>query len=280
MIRGYTLVRTQRKDDVTYAEVKVSIVDTPLRKALGLPEEEDDATKFRRRGVLILGVFMDGDRPLLWEKRNPLTEPLKTQGLKMGKGAVIMPVGDPEDLRVVDYNNVLTITYEQMKHMLERYGADEVLIAVVTTGLEGTTDATDVLMRRLTNRGVKLERLTVKPLKPTATEQSRVMDAVYTIANTATDLAASVSIEERQELESATKLPLEFSFITMREYGQMQEAIRAYPGLQQLDLPSINLQEVHGMLYYDGNEKKLRAHLKKYAIFVRPSEDGWTLSLR
>jgi hypothetical protein len=280
MIRGHTVVRTQRKDDVTYAEVKVSIVDTPLRRLLGLPEKDNDTQKFRRRGVLILGVYMDGERPLLWEKRNPLNKPLKSQSLKMGKGSVIMPVGDPEDLRVVDYNNILTIEYEEMQAMLERYGANEVLVAVVTTGLEGTADPTDILIRRLTNKGIKLERVTVAPLKATAKEEARVQDAVYAIAQVATDLASSVSLEERQALEKADQLPLLFSFITMKEYGDMQDAVRAYPGFKQLDLPSINLHRVQGKLYYDGNEKKLREHLKKYAIFVRPNADGWIISLR
>lgn len=280
MIRGHTVVRTQRRDDVTYAEVKVSIVDTPLRKALGLPEEEGDAQKFRRRGVLVMAVYMDGERPLLWEKRNPLTAPLKSQSLKMGKGSVIMPVGDPEDLRVVDYNNILTIEYKEMETLLQRYGANEVLVTVVNTGLEGTADPTDILLRRLTNRGVKLERITINPLKPTANEEARVQDAVYAIAQVATDLASSISIEERQALEKADQLPLVFSFITMKEYGDMQDAVRAYPGFKQLDLPSIGLQRVQAKLYYDGDEKKLRDHLKKYAIFVRPDADGWVLSLR
>lgn len=279
MIRGHTVVRTQRKDDVTYAEVKVSVVDTPLRRALGLPDEEE-GFKFRKRGILIMGVYMDGERPLLWEKRNPLTEALKSQSLKMGKGAVIMPVGDPEDLRIVDYNNILTIEYKEIQPMLERYGASEILVAVVKTGSEGTVDPTDILMRRLTDRGIKLERVTVKPLKASANEEERANDAVFAIAQIATDLASSISLEERQALEKETKLPVEFSFITMKEYGDMQEAVRAYPGFKQLDLPSINLHKVRGELYYDGNEKKLRDHLKKYAIYVRPTADGWTLSLR
>lgn len=279
MIRGHTVIRTQRKDDVTYAEVKVSVIDTPLRRALGLPDEAE-GIKFRKRGILVMGVYMDGERPLLWEKRNPLTEPLKSQGLKMGKGAVILPVGDPEDLRVVDYNNILTIEYAEIKPMLERYGASEVLVAVVKTGLENTQDPTDILMRRLTDRGIKLERITVKPIKASATEDERANDAVFAIAQIATDLASSISLDERQALEKANKLALEFNFITMKEYGDMQEAVRAYPGFRQLDLPSINLHKVQGELYYDGDEKKLRDHLKKYAIYVRPSADGWALSLR
>ena len=279
MIRGHTLVRTQRKDDVTYAEVRVSVVDTPLRRLLGLPDDGGEY-KFRRRGILVMGVYMDGERPLLWEKRNPLTEPLKTQGLKMGKGSVVMPVGDPEDLRVVDYNNILTIDYDEMKNMLQRYGSGEVLVAVVRTGPEGTNDPTDILMRRLTSRGVKLERITIKPLKASASEAERINDAVFSIAQVAADLASSISLEERQALEGVAKLPITFSYITMQEYGQLQEAIRAYPGFRQLDIPSIDLHKVEGELYYDGDEKKLRDHLKKYAIFVRPTADGWTISLR
>ncbi|MBN8544160.1 MAG: DUF2066 domain-containing protein [Alphaproteobacteria bacterium] len=279
MIRGYTVVRTQRKDDVTYAEIKVSIVDTPLRKVLGLPEENPEP-QFRRRGVMVLGVYMDGERPLLWEKRNPLTETLKSQSLKMGKGSVIIPVGDPEDLRVVDYNNILTIEYDEMKSLFERYGANEVMIAVVRTGLKGTTDPTDILLRRLTDRGVKLERVSLTPKDKEQEESSRVQDAVNTIAQIATDLAASISIEERKMMEQAAQLPVTFSFITMKEYGDMQAALRSYPGFIQLEVPSVTLQHVDGRLYYDGNERRLRKHLEKSAIFVRPNAEGWTISLR
>lgn len=279
MIRGYTVIRTQRKDEVTYAEVAVSIVDTPLRRLVGLPEE-DAAPKFRRRGVLIMAVYMDGDRPLLWERRNPLLEPLKSQSLKLGKGSVVMPVGDPEDLRVVDYNNILTIEYRGIQSMLDRYGAGEVLVAVVKTGAEGSEDPTDILIRRLSDRGIKLERVTIKPTKPAATEADRVNDAVYAISQVATDLASSVSLEERRALEGVPVLPVTFSFITMKEYGDLQAAVRAYPGIRQLDIPSIDLHKVQGTLYYDGDEQKLRDHLRKYAIFVRPNADGWTISLR
>lgn len=279
MIRGYTVVRSQRRDDVTYAEVKVSIVDTPLRRSLGLPEENQE-TAFRSRGVLVLGVYMDGDRPLLWEKRNPLTESLKSQSLKLGKGSVIIPVGDPEDLRVVDYNNILKIGYDEMQTMFERYGANEVMIAVVTIGLEGTNDPTDILLRRLTDRGVKLERVSLPPKNPEQKEAARVQDAVNSIAQIASELAASLSIQERKAMEKVAQLPITFSFITIKEYGDMQAALHEYAGFTQLEVPSIRLQRVQGVLFYDGNEKKLRKHLEKYAIFVRPDAEGWTISLR
>jgi hypothetical protein len=280
MVRGYTIIRRERSEDRTYVEMRVTIVDTPLREALGLPEAEDGSNNFRRRGILVLPVFVATERPLLWEKRNPLSQPLKSLALKMGKGSVILPVGDPDDLRVVDYNNVLTITYDRLKEMVARYGASEVLVAVVTLGLEDTSEPTDILLRRLTKDQTKLERITLNPTNALERPDARIQAAVVAIAQVATDLASSVAVQEREALAAVTQQKVDFTFITMREFGEMQAALRSFPGFKQLIVTKSDLHLVHAVLYYEGSEKKLRAHLKKSAIFVRPGEKSWELNLR
>ena len=280
MVRGFTITDRSRRENTTYLQMKVTIIDTPLREALGLPPAEEDRVNFRRRGILVLPVYVEEPRPLLWEKRNPLTVPLKSLALKMGKGSVVLPMGDPEDLRVVDYNNVLTITYQGLGTMVERYGASEVLVAVVTLGLPDTSEPTDILLRRLTNKGVKLERVTLNPENALEKNEVRIHAAAQAIAQVANDLASSVAIQEREALATAPAIPVTFSFITMREFGEMQAALRSYPGFKQLVLPTSDLHRVEGMLYYDGKEKKLRAHLKKSAIFVRSEGKGLVLNMR
>jgi hypothetical protein len=280
MVRGYTIIRRERSEDKTYIEMRVTIVDTPLRAVLGLPIAEESSSNFRRRGILVLPVFVATERPLLWEKRNPLSQPLKSLALKMGKGSVILPVGDPEDLRVVDYNNVLTIDYHRLKEMVARYGASEILIAVVTLGSPDTSEPTDILLRRLTKDQTKLERITLNPTNALDLPEARIQAAVVAIAQVATDLASSVAIEERKELAAAQQQPVEFVFITMREFGEMQAALRSFPGFKQLIITKSDLHRVEGVLYYTGHEKKLRAHLKKSAIFVRPGEKRWELNMR
>lgn len=280
MVRGYTIIRRERSEEKTYIEMRVTIADTPLRAALGLPDSEDISINFRRRGILVLPVFVATERPLLWEKRNPLSQPLKSLALKMGKGSVILPVGDPDDLRVVDYNNVLTVDYNRLKEMVARYGASEILIAVVTLGLEDTSEPTDILLRRLTKDQTKLERITLKPTNALDRPEARIQAAAVAIAQVATDLSSSVAIEERKELAAAKQQSVEFVFITMREFGEMQAALRSFSGFKQLIITKSDLHRVEGELYYTGSEKKLRAHLKKSAIFVRPGEKRWELNMR
>jgi hypothetical protein len=280
MVRGFAITDRTRREDTTYLEMKVTILDTPLRKVLGLPPAEEDAVSFRRRGILVLPVFVEAPRPLLWEKRNPLTQPLKSLALKIGKGSIVLPVGDPEDLRVVDYNNVLTVDYKGLGAMVERYGATEVLVAVVTPGLPDTAAPTDILLRRLTKEETRLERITLPPKNALEKNEVRIQAAVQAIAQVANELSSSVAIQEREQLASTAQLPITFSFITMREFGEMQAALRSYRGFKQLILPSSGLHKVKGTLYYDGKEKNLRAHLKKSAIFIRIEDEGWVLSMR
>ncbi|MFN8929380.1 MAG: hypothetical protein ACK5WQ_03315, partial [Alphaproteobacteria bacterium] len=164
--------------------------------------------------------------------------------------------------------------------MVARYGASEILIAVVTLGLEDTSEPTDILLRRLTKDQTKLERITLKPTNALDRPEARIQAAAVAIAQVATDLASSVAIEERKELAAAKQQSVEFVFITMREFGEMQAALRSFSGFKQLIITKSDLHRVEGELYYTGSEKKLRAHLKKSAIFVRPGEKRWELNMR
>ena len=140
IVRGTQVIQTRREGNTTYAEVNVTLVEDVLRKILNIAPNTTAAPESptaKVRGVLVLPVFVGEERPYLWEKENQLRNPLAEEVLRQSHGAVLVAGGDFEDLRLVDYKNILTVKAEELAPMFARYGSREIIVAVLTLSPAG-----------------------------------------------------------------------------------------------------------------------------------------------
>lgn len=282
IVRGSSVLRTKRVDEVTYAEVMVTVIDEPLKRALGIedgPMLDVSAKDPRGRGVLVLPVLVKNSRPYVWEKDNELREPLRSEVLRQSHGAVLVPAGDYDDLRLVDYQNVLEVTAKDLAPMFTRYGADEIVVAIYTQPSSDGKTASNILLRRLTPKQSRSEVLSLEmPADVKLPERSQA--AARVIASAVSQIAASTSEADQKRLAAATKLPIKFLYANPRELAQMQEKLRNSKGVILLSTPSIALNDIVAEAYVEGDLEKLRENLKKQAIIVTDQGDTWQLSLR
>lgn len=283
IIRGYTVNQIKREGEVTYADVTVTIVDEALRRALKLPitlENVAAPQTVRTRGILLLPVMVTPNRTYLWEKENTL-RPLLTDILRRESLAgVMLSGGDFDDLRLVDYENAAKVTGAELAPMFDRYGAHEVVFAVVTLGEAATSEPTKILLRRLTPTQVRHELMQVAPETPEEIPASRLNHAARAIAHAAAEIAASTSEEDRARLEKANKIPVQLHYTTPRDYAAMQTIIQNAPHVLLLELPSIALNEVQGMIYVEGDPLELRQALGKAGVIITEQDKGWRASMR
>lgn len=283
IIRGATINDTKRADYNTYANVTVSILDTVLLQELGLETPAELLTVepgIPARGVLVLPVFALKDRPYVWEKENPMRGPLSNEVLRIAHGAVVVPTGDFEDLRLIDYRNVLTVKSDELKPMFDRYGVEEIIIAIVSRKSATSDLDSTILLRRLSLKEMRAEQIELPPAALQEPFETRLQEAVATLAATAADIASSTSKQQREKLDAAPKIILYFRYGNVREIGQLQKEIRGTEGVMFLAVPSISLQDMHGTLYLSGDKEAVRKALTKQAIIVRDYRDGWQVSLR
>lgn len=283
IVRGATVIQTKRVQDITYADVTVTIVNEALRRALDVAEPEapamsaDDAG----RGVLVLPVFIGKTRPFLWEAENRISEPVRDQVLRQARGAVIVPAGDFDDRRLVDYQNALDVTPEQLLPMYDRYGVDEIVVAVVTVGTSKSLTPTSILLRRLGRppASSKVESMTLKPTSATEPVNERLKNAASAIANAATQIAGATSQLQQAKLKAAPSVPIRFRYTTARDLAAMQEAVRKAPGVLQLVMPAIALNNMTGVLYLTGERSAVRQLLVKQGYLITDEGDGWIVSM-
>ena len=284
IIRGTSVLQTKREGEVTYADVTVTVVNEALRRALEVAEPEASTIRESEamRGVMVLPVTIGKTRPYLWEPENRMAEPLRSEVLRQARGSVIVPSGDFDDRRLVDYQNALDVTADQLGPMYDRYGIDEVIIAVVTLGTPDTDEETKILLRRL-GRPPAVSRVESMSLNPERMQESgpvRVEKAARAIAAAATQIAAATSQRQQALLKGAPNLPIAFRYATARDLATMQQAVREAPGVLQLVMPAIALQDMKGVLYLTGKREDVRQTLLKQGFVVTDEGDGWILSVR
>ena len=285
IVRGVNVTRLKRVGERTYADVTVSIVDSALRRKLGLPEpsrmEGLGEEPARLRGVLVLPVYVKSTRPYLWEKDNKLRDPLYAETLRQGHGAVLAPAGDLDDLRLIDYANVLTVVGKEIDPMFTRYGVEEIVVAIYTPGVGGAEPVEPrILLRRLTRSTTNAEKVQIPDIMAQSKPDEQLKQAAQLIANAVTQIASATALDERARLAKARQIPIAFAYANPRELARMQDTLRAQSEVLLVKLPSISLKGIDGIAYVEGDVQKLREKLVKAGIFVTNSGTGWKLSLR
>jgi hypothetical protein len=281
IIRGANVVQSRRKGEMTFHEVNVTLVDEALRRALKLPETEGaDEADMNMRGILLLSVYAGGERAYMWEKENKLRGPLTDEIRRQAHGGVLLPGGDLEDLRLIDYQNALTVKPEELKPMFARYGAEEIIIAILKPGAVGTLDAATVVLRRLKPDGERTELLEIVPAVIEETGSVRLAKAANAIAGAITQIATSTAERDAAARASAKRLTLRFSYAIPKELARMEQAVRTSAATLHLEMPSIALARAGATVYLKGEAEALRADLVKQGIVVTTTADGWQLSVR
>lgn len=280
IIRGVNVVQSRRDGTTTYSEVNVTIVDEVLRRALKLPALAQNPEDLKLRAVLVLPLYVGRERAYLWEKDNQLREPLSDEIRRQARGGILLPGGDLEDLRLIDYQNALTVKPDELTPMFDRYGAEEIIIAVLTPGAHGTTDASSVLLRRLRRDEARNEVLEIPPESAEETSAVRLSKSASAIAAAVTQIASSTAEREQAVRDKAMKLPVRFAYAIPQDLARMQKAVQSSPEVLTLDLPTIGLAQVDGTIYLKGNEDALKEGLIKQGIIVKVMSKGWRLSVR
>ena len=282
IIRGATVLQTKRVGDVTYDDVTVTLVDDALMRALKIQNPKTvELESGGAKGVLVMPVLVGKTRPYLWENDNALLDPTRNEILRQGHGSVIAAAGDFDDRRLIDYQNALQVKPDELAPMFKRYGVDEIVIAIVTPGEEGTPNPTSILLRRLQlpPKESRTEEITLKPDSPADNRDVRIKQAATAIAATATQIAAATSELQQDKLKDAPSVAISFHYTTAGELAAMEEAVRNAPGALQLQIPDIALGNITGTLYFTGATRDIvRNAIAKQGFFVHDSGQGWTIS--
>lgn len=282
IVRGMVVSDTRRKDEVTYLDVSVSVVDEALRRALKLPPDNGaNAAKHQTKPVMLLPLLVDKQRSYLWEKDNTLRRAVSDEVRRQALGGgVLLPSGDLQDLRLIDYQNAMTVTPEELKPMFDRYGVQEIIVAAAKFSDPGTSDATQIVLRRLERARIRNEVMEIAPESSEETSLARQSRAANAIAGAVTQIATSTAEADRAARDKAKKVKFVLEYSTPKELAFLQEKLTACEEVLVFDLPSISLARAEGTLYLKSDGANLVPSLTKAGVRVEPSAEALHLFAR
>jgi hypothetical protein len=233
-----------------------------------LPEEQG-------RPMLIIPVWTDENGQVqLWED-NPWRQAWINLNATQAQIPLVIPLGDVEDHETLAPSDVTSNNVVKLEAMRRRYDVKTLLIAFATSESLG---------------GIHAQMVGSSPLGKIN------IDKVYTADSKATPDSAALAAERFQTLitekfrsdqarVAAAKivaagpqsLSVTVPFNFPSEWNGLRARILAAPGVQNLDVNSLDISGASAQLFYSGNLDDLIVALQAVGLQLAQTGSGWTV---
>lgn len=230
--------------------------------------------------VLVLPILRNGTRDTLWEETTPWHQAWATEARNAGLVPILMPAGDIEDASKITAAEALGGKLESLQALMQKYGADGVIVPVLAANLETpdpkTTSQINVL--RFDARGNTLD-----PLQTTlqAIPSTKVMPDILT--NAVKQIMGQVERSWRQSNKApsgpAVFLPVDVAVPSLALWNQIRNKIKHTPNVADARIITMTRGLVHAEIEFRGDIPSLQSSLASQGLALRQVETGgWELS--
>lgn len=284
-VTGYEVVEEKITDRSYRATLKVDVNEQVVNALfdtaktahssapLSAAEREDGA-------ILVLPVTKDASGILLWEAENNWREAFNAAALQRGFGKLVMPYGDPTDRLMIDAGNVTTAGFTMLSGLARRYGASDILIAVMQPSLDNPAQALQVDLRFLSAGQSKRQIVNVKG------EEDRDYAALLSKAATKVVDGLAKQLQMKQLAASGdaplprTTLNAVLPLSDVRDWAELQERLGDIQVIESVDVLEADWQQVTMALTFRGTPETLGQQLGQANIHVKQGQDTLMLALR
>jgi len=232
-----------------------------------------ELVKGGEKTVVFLGVYKSDPEaePLLWEDDNPWRMLLNQTAVSRGLFPVAVPLGDMLDTLQVPADRALTLDQEAMDSLLQRYGADEVVVAEVVT----TADQGSKLTLKRYPQPLDASLSTSKtPVNEdlAAALNDLASKAVLSVAQGAKSQRKGVMIGETESL--AILVPVR----AIRDWVRVDTNLRALPSVKSVMLRATRTDIVQAAVQYSGTDTELRNTMERLGFGVTEYDGYWEVT--
>lgn len=264
---------TRYEADITY------VFDEAKIKSL-LGEQKGLVSELEGKGMMILPVYVNGDKLLLWEADNYWRTVITRQSLEKGRGQLIVPYGAPNDAMLADIRTVLAGTKEPLMNLARRYGTPNIVIATAQIKDAEGKRVSEVHLRRPGQKPEEEIIFTVAPLSETETSEALLQRTAITTIERVKKAESEFSLFASSESSKLKGRVLRVEFPQMRDWLKIRKQLEGLPGVEFVDIGAISADYAQVTLYYRGEEKPIEQALNLRGLNIRPENQFWTVSLR
>ena len=225
--------------------------------------------------LLLLPLFRDGDKSLLWEPANPWRQAFAARPLKTGLVPLVLPKGDEADIAALDPAAAYDATPLKLDPLLRKYDAYEGLVAEFVNAADGGS----VTLRR-SGQAIFNERFPINI--------GETRDAYY--ERIVTRLQAELEAQWRKDraaqpmtatggdagavLETlSVKVPLR----TLADWIEVKKRLEAVPGVRGAELKAMTRTDAQIDLALTAAPDQAARNLAQRELKLSQESDGYVL---
>jgi Uncharacterized protein conserved in bacteria (DUF2066) len=255
----------------------VRVVDTTSSETSGKPSGEANAkpavTDVPAKPVVVLPVYQDGARSILWDDPNPWREAWGQRSPDpSGPSRWTVPLGDAADLAAIDADRAKSGNSEALTAIAQQNGGGETIVALATPRREGdNVSGLDLSIKRYRSGHLLDSQSTTVDSTSGESENDLLKRAVDAVAT----LIAKKNMTPRSDQQAtlAATVPL----TSLGDWVQVRNRLASVPVVRKVDLLSLTRQEARIQLRYIGSPDQLKSGLAEVDLDLVGGDPAWRL---
>ena len=222
--------------------------------------------------VVVVPVFRDGDKSVLWDDPNPWREAWAQLPATSGPTRLSVPLGGLADVSAIDATQARSGDAEALTAVAQGNDADEALVAAATAQRQGDKfSGLDVSLKRYRLGQLTNSQATSITINPGESESDFMNRAVAAVA---ADIEHGVPPSSNKEASLDAIVPI----TSLGDWVAMQQRLAAVPGIHKVDLLSLSRQQAKIEIKYVGSPDQLKSSLAGADLDLGGGDPEWRLS--
>ena len=222
--------------------------------------------------VVVVPVFRDGDKSVLWDDPNPWREAWAQLPAASGPARLSVPLGGLADVSAIDATQARSGDAEALTAVAQGNDADEALVAAATAQRQGDKlSGLDISLKRYRLGQLTNSQTTSITINPGESESDFMNRAVAAVA---ADIEHGVPPSSNKEASLDAIVPL----ASLGDWVAMQQRLAAVPEIHKVDLLSLSRQRAKIEIKYVGSPDQLKSSLAGADLDLGGGDPEWRLS--
>jgi Uncharacterized protein conserved in bacteria (DUF2066) len=254
----------------------VRVVDTTAGEASSKPSGDATAkpaaNEVPTKPVVVLPVYQDGARSILWDDPNPWRVAWGQSTEQSGPPRWTVPLGDAADLAAIDADRAKSGNSEALTAIAQQNGGGETIVALATPRREAeNVTGLDLSIKRYRSGHLLDSQSTTVDSTSGESESDLLKRAVDTVAT----LIAKKNTTPRSDQQAtlAATVPL----TSLGDWVQVRNRLASVPAVRKVDLLSLTRQEARIQLRYIGSPDQLKSGLAEVDLDLVGGDPAWRL---
>jgi hypothetical protein len=277
MTRGVEVVNEKISEKRYRARLLVSFDGEAISELVSKAVSGSEALAARTSSAfVIIPVYDEAGRTMLWEESNPWRATWKTVGLEANLNGIVVPYGDSADSAVIDVKNMQTATFASLSKLISRYGASDIVI--LQAKFVATPEMVLTVIRKRLNHAVSEVNLLTYQADPQETKDMLLVRA-------ANDIIATLQQKKNEDFKNSAagrgernSIMILASITTMASWTQLKAKLTALPMVDKVDVLAISPQQVDMNVRYRGTPESLESAIQAQNLRLLKHANYWVIS--